>query len=214
MFGIPVSFSFSFFIFALIIAYPMLNRGDWASGFAVMAAFALTILVHEFGHAVMARFFGLTPAITLHAFGGMTEWERIPLSRGARTLISLAGPVVQILVGVGTTFVLPQLAVPPDGALHVLLSYFSWLSVIWGALNLIPMLPLDGGHLLLIGLDRAGLNHPALWTLRISIGLGAGLIVLAMVMRWPMAALLVAFLTYENVQTYRALNKALKVTET
>lgn len=113
---------------------------------AWMAAVFLSILIHEFGHALVMRNFGdRRVVIQLVAFGGIAQGSHLR-TRREDFIVSAAGPVLQILVGVavGWTITLWQ---PPALWLNHMLDGFTVVSIFWALLNLLPILPLDGGHL-------------------------------------------------------------------
>jgi membrane-associated protease RseP (regulator of RpoE activity) len=83
------------------------------------------------------------------AFGGMTGWMRPrPLTAGQQIVISVAGPAVGITIG-GAVLLLGSASVfagAPPAVLRVVNSVL-WVNLGWGILNLLPILPLDGGHI-------------------------------------------------------------------
>ena len=107
------------------------------------------VLAHELGHAFVGRRLGMEPWIRLFAFGGMTGWRRPrTLSSGQQILISVAGPAVGIAIG-GSVLVAAQagLFAGASPALAHVLEDVLWVNLGWGVLNLLPVLPLDGGHI-------------------------------------------------------------------
>ena len=134
--------------FVLFVAIIVLLYGD-GFGLWLAAALAGFTLVHELGHAIAARRHGAKASITLEFFHGYTSFVPTrPLTRRQRMLISFAGPGVHIAIGV---IALALMGVSPfsrpgpaesDAALAVW-----WAGPLIGVLNLIPVLPLDGGHL-------------------------------------------------------------------
>lgn len=116
----------------------------------------LAVLLHELGHALMARHYGATPvSITLFALGGVTVYPAIEeLTPGKRFVISAMGSVVGIVTG-GVIGLL-WLAGLFDAATRVVrvaaLSYI-WAGLGWGVLNWIPIRPLDGGAMLTSALE-------------------------------------------------------------
>ncbi|MFO0619456.1 MAG: hypothetical protein U0414_43110 [Polyangiaceae bacterium] len=129
----------------------------------------VSILVHELGHAFAIRWQKLPAEIQIHGMGGTTTWREIlPVSRGARIVISLAGPFAgfafgAIVFGAGQVAAMtghPLVFTPPDaGFLGRLvgvplslpgLAYTDliYINFIWGFVNLLPVLPFDGGHVL------------------------------------------------------------------
>ncbi|MGE4158682.1 MAG: M50 family metallopeptidase [Planctomycetota bacterium] len=98
-----------------------------------------TIILHELGHALAARGCGAyVEGIVLQGFGGVTQWTGY-LSPGRHVLVSFAGPAVNLAVG---------LAILVLGAPHPLLHELMQWGLVLGIFNLIPILPLDGGHIL------------------------------------------------------------------
>lgn len=105
----------------------------------------VSITAHEFGHAWIGRTFGLTPSIELHAMGGTTSYsEARSLAAWQHMAISLAGPVAGFALG-GLVLVIAPLF-PPVRFLEITRADLLWINFGWGALNLLPVLPLDGGH--------------------------------------------------------------------
>jgi Zn-dependent protease len=109
----------------------------------------LAVLVHELGHAAAARTAGAQPHIALIGFGGVTTFvPPQPLSRLRSLGISLAGPAVGLLIGGGLLLLKKELGIGLDP--------FSWqadalrIGIVtclgWSVLNLLPVLPLDGGQ--------------------------------------------------------------------
>jgi Zn-dependent protease len=151
VFGFPVTIDISFVVVAALLGY---YPGVTARGFVVwLAMVPLAVLSHELGHAFVARPTGAEPAITLAGLGGVTTY--VPprrLSRGRSVAISLAGPAVGIVIG-GGLLAYAATAGPTAGSLGATIvgtAIFTTLG--WSVLNLLPILPLDGGHIL-----------PALW---------------------------------------------------
>ncbi len=128
-----------------------------ATGFDDLARLAVwfvvvfaSVLLHELGHALAFRRFGHGASIALHGLGGTTT------SEGGRALthrqnlwISLAGPVAGFLLG-GLVLALQHFT--PLGQAGGLTRYtvgaLLWVNIGWGLFNLLPVVPLDGGHVL------------------------------------------------------------------
>lgn len=160
----------------------------------------LAVLVHELGHAVVARAQGARPSISLVAFGGLTSWVPVrPPSRWSMIASSLAGPVVGIVVGLAlmrvdttgwsdTTYYAMQVAV--------------FTSLGWGVLNLLPMLPLDGGQVmreLLPGTPQVRARRAAI----VSLVVIAVVAVAALYLRQTYALVLIVMIGYGNVTALR-----------
>jgi Zn-dependent protease len=156
LFGVNVEIQMSFWISTLLLGM-FLHRADQdvSRGTAVVTwtlVVFVSLLVHELGHALAVMAYGVAPQITLYALGGLTQFRRVPpLGRVANVVISLAGPLAGFALGgivVGAMHFVPGLAarLPPVGALAV--RDLEWVNFGWGVVNLVPVLPLDGGHVL------------------------------------------------------------------
>ena len=111
----------------------------------------ISILIHELGHALALRMFGYRSDIVLYAMGGYATSTR--LSTWRNVFVSFAGP------GAGFLFlifvVVLDIAIGvfgPESWNNRTLSYcfglLTWINLFWGLLNLVPCLPLDGGHIM------------------------------------------------------------------
>lgn len=144
--GIPVGVHATFLFVALLGATAY--RG-WDIAWWTVAAFA-SILLHEMGHALSARAFGASGiSVTLYGLGGLTTFSHERgLGHGRSFVISAAGSFVGILAG-GAVFLVADAGVF-DGssrAVVVLVNSFVFTALVWGVLNWIPIVPLDGGHM-------------------------------------------------------------------
>ena len=149
IFGIPVEIQPIFWISLIILGGA--SSADSAAAILTIGLFVLagfiSILVHELGHALAARAFGAHSAITLQAFGGYAAYSGGLLNRWQSFLVTAAGPGIQILLGVAVFFLLralPELSDNGDHFLHTLIL----ISFFWAILNLLPVVPLDGGQML------------------------------------------------------------------
>jgi Zn-dependent protease len=154
--GFDVHVRTGFLIFLGLIVFLYQDAfGVWLAG-----ALAFFTLLHELGHAVAARSAGAYAEISLDFLAGYTSFRpdpARPLSRGRRALISASGPGVQIVTSV---LVLAAMGVNAfsldsvrDGS--EVTAAIWWAGPAIGALNLIPVLPLDGGHLALTAIEGA-----------------------------------------------------------
>jgi Zn-dependent protease len=172
IFGIPIGVHWSWFIVLFLVIYSLTGyyqdvltgSGD-SSAFLLATAsallFFLSILLHELGHAVVARRNRIGIAgIDLFLFGGIAKLERDSDSPGVEFRIAVAGPVVTLLIAVfcmavsfliagssdvwaGVRFASGDLS---DGLL-AMLTYLAFVNVTLLAFNLIPAFPLDGGRI-------------------------------------------------------------------
>ncbi len=114
----------------------------------------VSVLVHEYGHAVTAVFFGKKPRIDLVALGGLTTYDPSKLTFSKQFIIVLNGPLAGISLALLATFFL-YLGVFKNPFIVNLLIIFQIVNFFWSFVNLIPIIPLDGGQLLRIGLEAA-----------------------------------------------------------
>lgn len=149
LFGIPVEIQPWFWLTLALIGG--IGGADTPAGLLALLLFVLagfiSVLVHEFGHALTGKHFGAKTAITLHAFGGYATFPVGKFTRGQDFLVTAAGPAIQIVLGgVFLLLLLFGPAVSPMATTFV--TYMAWISIFWAVLNLIPVIPLDGGRLM------------------------------------------------------------------
>jgi Zn-dependent protease len=151
LFGVPVRIASSFWFIAIL--FGMQDVGQTGNtGKAVMEAMTWTaivfvsILLHEFGHATAARAFGADPSITLHAMGGLTQFEPRGMSRPQRWLVSFAGPAAGLTFGIAVFAAARWF--PVSAQLASIVRTILWVNIGWSVINLLPVLPFDGGQML------------------------------------------------------------------
>ena len=143
--GFPVRIRPGFLVFMLLIV--MVNgvpMGPWLAG-----SISVFTLAHELGHAIAARRTGAEASIALDFLAGYASFAPTrPLTRTEKATISVAGPAVQIVLGCA---VLLAFGVNPIDHRDYAADYWSfavwWAGPAIGLFNLIPVLPLDGGHI-------------------------------------------------------------------
>jgi stage IV sporulation protein FB len=123
-------------------------------GVAFIILIFACVLLHEFGHVLAARRYGIaTPDITLLPIGGVARLDRIPEKPAEELVVALAGPAVN--VAIAALLLLPLGGVPDVAAMagledpsQSLLARLFWVNVTLVVFNLIPAFPMDGGRVL------------------------------------------------------------------
>jgi len=208
--GIPTRIEGSFFVLSFFLGA---SRGrnlplllEW------MLVVLVSVLLHELGHALVARKFGLSPSIKLYSMGGLTSWDsELSLTPLKHLLISLAGPAAGFLFG-GIVFVAGP-AVLGSGSSQLLSVAYSdllWVNLGWGIFNLLPMLPLDGGQVLVTLEEWISKRQSRLVSNIISLIVALAITFLALSLRSIWIAILGGWFVYTNggalvqkLQTYR-----------
>jgi Zn-dependent protease len=202
VFGFPLRIDPFFFVTAWLIG----GRREPQWMIVWVAIVLVGVLAHELGHAFAGRRLGMQPWIRLMAFGGMTGWLRPrPLTPGQQIMISAAGPAVGITIG-GVTLVAAMAGLFATAPPFVtrLASDVIWVNLGWGVLNLLPILPLDGGHIISSMAEmvagRRGLVAARAFSVVLTVALGLWALLAG---QWWILILCVVF-TIANVQALRA----------
>jgi Zn-dependent protease len=169
LFGFPARIDASFVLIVGLIGYD-----GMASHLAIWVAVALvSVLGHELGHALAARRLGATASISLQGLGGLTRSSRAePLRRGESAILTAAGPAAGILLGIPVLLAIQALDWPSWTMGGFALRTAAFTTLGWSALNLLPVMPLDGGHLLELALPGTPAARRRL-AAQLSIGIAA-----------------------------------------
>ncbi len=234
IFGIPVRVHPFFWLVSLIIALQGSSTPPAVVLSWIVAVF-VSILIHELGHALLQRHYGGHPRIVLHGMGGLAICGDCDRSSRSQILISLAGPfagfLFAALIAVGValtghelglfTAERPDTAFDPRGLrllgvwllweafsspqVNELLSNLFFINILWGAVNLLPIYPLDGGHvareLCLLGTDsRTGM----VLSLRISMFTAIAMAVIGLSWQSLLVVLMFGYFAYSSYKTLEA----------
>jgi Zn-dependent protease len=161
LFGIDLYVHTTFWVLPLLILFGGLSAGDSLADVGTEVAFLFAVfgcvVLHEVGHALAARGYGVgTRDITLYPVGGVASLERMPERPRQEIVIALAGPAVNLVIAaalfagfVGAAYLTPW-APPSDGpnvgelfAANLLLA-----NLLLAGFNLLPCFPMDGGRVL------------------------------------------------------------------
>ncbi len=174
-----------FLILIAIFVFMGLNEASQLANQLMWAPILfIGVLFHEFGHAVVTKRLGFgTSTIILQGFGGVAINEsKLPRTPGKSILISLAGPGASLLLALISYVAL--IALRNSGGGPSLLMYFlelnSLINVFWAGFNMLPINPMDGGHVVLHSLRKFFTTRQALYYSAVSslvvlalLGLGA-----------------------------------------
>ncbi len=202
LFGFPVRIHPIFWLIAFV--FGMSGTPPLPLVFVWVAAMFLGILIHELGHALVMRYYGISPRITLYGMGGLTSYDpsqvgnQRAFTTRAQIAISAAGPlagfltaaviVVAILLS-GNSYDFwfafpygPRIA--PVGIENQALAFFLYallfISITWGLFNLLPVYPLDGGNISREVCLRLNTHQGIRRSLTLSLVTAAGIAVLAL----------------------------------
>jgi Zn-dependent protease len=197
--GVPVRIDPTFFVIAAV-----LGIGGGSLGFVAtwVVVVTVSVLIHELGHAVAFRMFGKRPQILLQGMGGVTsasgELRPVP-----DILVSLAGPLTGlVLIGL-PALVLERSAVGASPWWHTTLRILVFVNVAWSVVNLLPVLPLDGGRVTasVLGMVSGDRGLRAAHMVSIAIAAVGGMF--AFTRNYPGGALFAIFFVGWNVSALR-----------
>jgi len=147
---IPITIHPIFFLVAAIIGF--LSSQTLGGTALWILIIMISVIVHEFGHALTAIIFGQKARIELVGFGGVTHHNGKALKPWQSFLVVLNGPMAGFLL-CGVAYFL-YIAIPQTGALHYALTIAVFINLFWTVINLLPIQPLDGGKLMAIVLEK------------------------------------------------------------
>jgi Zn-dependent protease len=150
--GIDVRIHWTFLLLPTWIYVSNLAAGTGAVAATVAVLFILAIfacvLLHEMGHALMARRFGIpTHDITLLPIGGLASLQRMPRQPWQELAIAVAGPAVNVIIA-SAIFVGMLLIDPIAGPASSFVTQLAIVNVILVVFNMLPAFPMDGGRVL------------------------------------------------------------------
>ena len=197
LFGFPVVVDWFFWLTCFLLGggIRMQSAADLPGIMLWMIAVFFSILVHELGHAFVGKRYGATPAIQLHGMGGLTILPGAAFTRKQNILVSAAGPAASLALGVATLLFI-QVIPPSTPAGRLLTNYMLWINFFWTIINLLPILPLDGGQ---IARDVLGPNRREI-TRWIGVIFAGGVAIWAFKIGLVFLGLMLAYLGFMNFQ--------------
>ena len=217
IFGFPVRVHPYFWLVSLFMGAGGFGSGrvDPTDVFVWVVVVFISILVHELGHAIMQRFYGGRPWITLYAMGGLASCTDCDRSPYKQILISLAGPlagfflagfVVSILIALGrfVRFELDWIPVVwkpfPSYTQNLAVLYLLFVNIIWGLVNLLPVFPLDGGQISRELFNLLNPRYGATQALQLSAGTAVLIAAYAILKKDFYLAAMFGYLAYSSFQ--------------
>lgn len=202
--GIPVRIHLWFWLMALWL-WTLDSTQGWAGLVVWVAVVFQGILMHELGHALAGRAFGRTPRIELVALGGITWWDQQePMSPGRNLVVSAAGPAVGIFVGALSLVLMDVFQIPDPSLARYLFRSLVWVNLGWGLLNLLPIMPLDGGNIVSALFDFVAPSRGRLLASYVSFAVIGLLFVVTIALRMYPATILLMLLAFSTYQVFRA----------
>lgn len=177
LFGFPVRVHPGFLILPIVFSASVARGGTFNPGVTVLIfviIFFLSILVHELGHTIAFRIFGIPSRVVLYWMGGLaipeSTWgQRSSLTHNQQIIVSAAGPLAGFVLaallagiimalggalefawqGIFPVFRpdLSSTALAGNDAMFLFFAIGLFVNIFWGLLNLAPVLPLDGGQI-------------------------------------------------------------------
>jgi Zn-dependent protease/CBS domain-containing protein len=154
--GTAIRIHITFLLLLLWIGFSAFNSGGRDAAIASVLFIVLLfacVLLHEFGHILMARRFGIaTPDVTLLPIGGVASLERIPEKPSQELAVALAGPAVNVVIAIVLIALLGSLAPADISRIDDpglgLLARLASANIFLVLFNMIPAFPMDGGRVL------------------------------------------------------------------
>ena len=203
--GIDVKIHGTFFLLLAWFGFIFYRQGGSAAaidGIVFVLLIFLCVVLHEFGHALAARRYGIkTHDITLLPIGGVARLEKMPDKPGEEIVVALAGPAVNVVIavvlwvaiglfkpGIPNPEMMEETRVP---LLLRLLTVNIWLVLF----NMIPAFPMDGGRVLRAVLAMR-MNYARATQVAASIGQGIAFLFFIIGLWWNPMLLLIAVFIY------------------
>jgi Zn-dependent protease len=197
LFGTPVTIDWTFILLIALFAFAYDRPVEYS--LVLVGVIFVSILLHEFGHAAAFRVIGRRSRIIVHGFGGVTISEdQSEMSDGQAVAVSLAGPVAEIALGLGAWILQRQGVGTGSPITEQLVRDMVWVNILWGLANLVPVLPLDGGHVMERTIHRISppLSSTLPYVISMLVAIPVG--IYAWVERYPFGAVFALFFAVIN----------------
>lgn len=168
----------------------------WLLGLVAALGLFASVVLHELGHAIVARLYGVqTLEIRLWFLGGVAQFKDIPRRRGAEALVAIAGPITSILLALLLWAAIPRIELGATAT--TILAYLAATNAMLAVFNLLPAIPLDGGRVLR---SLLALAMPRLRATKVAVAVSAGLAALMGfygIVSGQLFLIILAFFVYE-----------------
>lgn len=163
LFGIPILLDTSWFIMLAVVTwtlatgyFPAQMPGRsaatyWLMGLVAAVLLFLCVLLHELGHSLVAKGYGIpVKRVTLFVFGGVAQIASDPKRPLVELMVALAGPLVSAVIATGCFWASSHVVVETHAQLvgRSIVHYLAVVNVAILVFNLLPGFPLDGGRVL------------------------------------------------------------------
>ncbi len=191
-----------------------------------IAAVFVSVLVHELGHALVAKWHGWPPRIVLYSMGGLAIYNPTRQTRRSRILIDFAGPGAGFILGAivllavvlsGYSVPLPGLPVTVGdgpsfiaggGRLELFVLFLLYVNIFYGMLNLLPIQPLDGGGIAQAVIEKFRPRDALSISIKLGIATAAVVAIVGLaVWRSVFLAIFFGMLAYNNWQMLQQLRQ-------
>ena len=199
--GIRIDMNVTFLlVLAYLVAEQVRERQPVAPLVAMVLLVFACVLLHELGHALMARRYGIvTREITLTGIGGVARLERMPEQPLQEILIALAGPGVNLILLVAVGFAMAMrnenwLTFAANAKAGRLVEWMFAANAVMLVFNLIPAFPMDGGRVLR-GILASFLPYPRATRIAATVGQGFAIVFAAVALfsKAPQLAIIALF---------------------
>lgn len=212
-FGIPLRFHFTFvLLFAFLITISLAGAQSWVGNTIFIAALFASVFLHEMGHALVSRRYGIrTLEIVMFPIGGIARLEKNPGIR-EEFWIAIAGPAVNFVIAAGLFAYLAatgqwqSIAKMSEATDFNMLQRIAIGNLVLGLFNLLPALPMDGGRILRSVLAR---YRPEAAATQLAARIGTGMAVLmglVGLVTFNIFLLFIAFFVYLGATQERAMS--------
>ena len=207
LFRYPVQIELTFLFILLIFGSSFLQRNDIGGFVEVSLILLVSILVHEFGHAMAFRYYKIDSRILIHGLGGLCIPSTGRLTPKDNMFVCLCGPFAGFALAIvyylaDKAGLLPETALPAEYRSYLV--YF--INIGWGIFNLLPIYPLDGGQSLYNFLKWRKISNSLKKALKVSIVCLTLIGAYALFRKEIFILVLCGWFLYENIQKWNSIN--------